>query len=182
MRRNKSLIELLLQITQPFTPIKNCLLVKCFFQLSSPFGGQGTLPIRGQGAIFFLSDFHLGAPDVDKSLEREKIIVRFLDEIKNQASAIFIVGDMFDFWYEYKKVVPKGHVRLLGKIASLTDAGIPVHFFVGNHDMWMKTYLQQELNVSVYFEPKEFTFSKKHFYIGPVKGLCDESVEEFDGR
>jgi len=121
--------------------------------------------------IFFLSDFHLGAPDAVKSLEREKLIVQFLDEIKDEASAIFIVGDMFDFWYEYKKVVPKGHVRLLGKIASLTDAGLPVHFFVGNHDMWMKTYLQQELNVSVYFEPKEFTFSNKHFYIGHGDGL-----------
>jgi len=121
--------------------------------------------------IYFLSDFHLGAPDAAKSLEREKLIVRFLDEIKDDAQTIFIVGDMFDFWYEYKKVVPKGHVRLLGKIASLTDAGIPIHFFVGNHDMWMKTYLQQELNVPVYFEPKEFSFNNKHFYIGHGDGL-----------
>ena len=121
--------------------------------------------------IFFLSDFHLGAPDAKKSLEREKLIVQFLDEIKDEAGAIFIVGDMFDFWYEYKKVVPKGYVRLLGKIASLTDTGLPVHFFVGNHDMWMKTYLQQELNVPVYFDPKEFTFNNKNFYIGHGDGL-----------
>jgi UDP-2,3-diacylglucosamine hydrolase len=125
----------------------------------------------GQRAIFFLSDFHLGAPDAASSLEREKLIVQFLEEIKDQASAIFIVGDMFDFWYEYKKVVPKGGVRLLGKLASITDAGIPVHFFVGNHDMWMKSYLQQELNVPVYFEPKEFRFNNKLFHIGHGDGL-----------
>ena len=133
------------------------------------------LPGSGLGTsgkkIFFLSDFHLGAPDAESSLEREKLIVQFLDEIKDEAQTIFIVGDMFDFWYEYKKVVPKGHVRLLGKIASLTDAGIPVHFFVGNHDMWMKTYLQQELNVQVYFEPKEFTFNHKNFFIAHGDGL-----------
>jgi UDP-2,3-diacylglucosamine hydrolase len=121
--------------------------------------------------IFFLSDFHLGAPDAVKSLEREKLIVRFLDEIKNEAEAIFIVGDMFDFWYEYKKVVPKGFVRLLGKLASLTDDGIHIHFFVGNHDMWMTTYLQQELNMTVYFEPKEFSFNNKQFFVGHGDGL-----------
>lgn len=121
--------------------------------------------------IFFLSDFHLGAPDAATSLDREKKIVQFLEDIRNEAHAIFIVGDMFDFWYEYKKVVPKGYVRLLGKIACLTDAGIPVHFFVGNHDMWMKTYLQQELNVAVYFEPKEFTFNGKQFFIAHGDGL-----------
>ena len=98
--------------------------------------------MTGQKKIYFLSDFHLGAPDADASLQREKKIVSFLDEIKHNASVIFIVGDMFDFWYEYRKVVPKGHVRLLGKLAEITDAGIPIHFFVGNHDMWMKDYLQ----------------------------------------
>lgn len=141
--------------------------------LNSPTGPKDSGLGRGQGAkkIFFLSDFHLGAPDAITSLEREKLIVRFLDEIKDEAYTIFIVGDMFDFWYEYKKVVPKGHVRLLGKIASLTDAGIPVHFFVGNHDMWMKTYLQQELNVQVYFEPKEFIFNGKSFFIAHGDGL-----------
>ncbi|MEI6947971.1 UDP-2,3-diacylglucosamine diphosphatase [Paraflavisolibacter sp. H34] len=121
--------------------------------------------------VFFLSDFHLGAPDAPRSLEREKLIVRFLDEIKEEAFAIFIVGDMFDFWYEYRRVVPRGHVRLLGKIAEITDAGIPVHFFVGNHDMWMKDYLQQELNVPVYFEPKEFTFDNRLFLVGHGDGL-----------
>src|SRR5437764_8750382 len=92
--------------------------------------------------IYFLSDFHLGAPDAESSLQREKLIVQFLDGTKEQAAAIFIVGDMFDFWYEYTKVVPRGFVRLLGKIAELSDAGIAIHFFVGNHDMWMKNYFQ----------------------------------------
>ena len=121
--------------------------------------------------IYFLSDFHLGAPNADESLVREKKIIRFLDEIKLKAAAIFIVGDLFDFWYEYKKVVPKGYVRILGKIAELTDAGIAVHFFVGNHDMWMKDYFQKELNTAVYFEPQEFSFSGKTFLIGHGDGL-----------
>ncbi len=121
--------------------------------------------------IYFLSDFHLGAPNAAESLLREKKILRFLDEIKLQAEAIFIVGDLFDFWFEYKKVVPKGYVRILGKIAELTDAGIAVHFFVGNHDMWMKDYFQKELNTAVYFEPAEFIFSEKKFLIGHGDGL-----------
>ena len=101
--------------------------------------------------IYFLSDFHLGSPTPEASLELEKRIVRFLDSIKNIAAQIFIVGDMFDFWFEYNHVVPRGYVRLLGKLAELTDAGIKIHFFVGNHDMRMRTYFQEELNVQVYF-------------------------------
>jgi UDP-2,3-diacylglucosamine hydrolase len=121
--------------------------------------------------IYFLSDFHLGAPDAASSLIREKKIILFLDEIKHDAEVIFIVGDLFDFWYEYKKVVPKGYVRILGKIAELSDAGIAMHFFVGNHDMWMKDYFQKELNTKVYFEPKEFVFFNKKFLIGHGDGL-----------
>jgi UDP-2,3-diacylglucosamine hydrolase len=121
--------------------------------------------------IYFLSDFHLGAPNAEESLVREKKIVQFLEEIRRTASMIFIVGDMFDFWYEYRKVVPRGHTRLLGKLAEITDSGVPIHFFVGNHDMWMKDYLQQELNVPVYFEPKPFEFNGKKFLIGHGDGL-----------
>lgn len=121
--------------------------------------------------IYFLSDFHLGAPDAAASLVREKKIIRFLDEIKKNAQVIFIVGDLFDFWYEYRNVVPKGYVRILGKLAEITDAGIPVHFFVGNHDMWMKDYFQKELNIPVYFEPAEFNFYNKSFLIGHGDGL-----------
>src|SRR3982750_801292 len=103
--------------------------------------------------IYFLSDFHLGAPDHASSLIREKHVVKFLDEIKGNAFNIFIVGDLFDFWYEYRKVVPKGFVRILGKLAELTDNGITISFFVGNHDMWMTDYFEKELNIPVYYEP-----------------------------
>jgi UDP-2,3-diacylglucosamine hydrolase len=120
--------------------------------------------------IFFLSDFHLGTPSYEKSLEREKKIVHFLDSIKLEAQEVFLVGDMFDFWFEYKTVVPKGFVRLLGKLAELSDAGIALHFFVGNHDMWIRTYFQQELNMKVYFEPAYFEFNGKQFLIGHGDG------------
>jgi UDP-2,3-diacylglucosamine hydrolase len=121
--------------------------------------------------IYFLSDFHLGAPEYSKSLEREKKVVAFLESIRPTAAEIFVVGDMFDFWFEYKHVVPKGYVRLLGKLAEITDSGIPIHFFVGNHDMWMRNYFQQELNIPVYFEPKTFERSGKKFFIGHGDGL-----------
>ncbi len=121
--------------------------------------------------IYFLSDFHLGAPDAASSLVREKRICRFLDAAKADAATIFIVGDLFDFWFEYSTVVPKGYVRILGKLAELTDSGIAIHFFVGNHDMWMKNYFQSELNIPVYFEPKTFVFNNKKFLIGHGDGL-----------
>lgn len=121
--------------------------------------------------IYFLSDFHLGVPDAASSLEREKKIMRFLDIAKQDAAAIFIVGDLFDFWYEYKTVVPKGYVRILGKMAEITDSGIAIHFFVGNHDMWMRDYFQKELNIPVYFEPVTFDFNGKKFLVGHGDGL-----------
>jgi UDP-2,3-diacylglucosamine hydrolase len=127
--------------------------------------------ITSNKKIYFLSDFHLGAPDFKSSLEREKTIVEFLDIIKRDAAEVFIVGDIFDFWYEYRKVVPKGHVRLLGKMAELTDLGIKLHFFVGNHDMWMKDYFENELNVPVYFGPKDFEWNGKTFHIAHGDGL-----------
>lgn len=121
--------------------------------------------------IYFLSDFHLGSPNAKASRDREKRIIALLDEIKDKAQVIFIVGDMFDFWYEYRTVVPKGYVRLLGKIAELTDSGISVQFFVGNHDMWMHRYFEQELNVPVYFEPQVFEWNGKKFLVGHGDGL-----------
>jgi UDP-2,3-diacylglucosamine hydrolase len=121
--------------------------------------------------IYFLSDFHLGAPDKVTSRKRERTIVRFLDEIKKDAFEIFIVGDLFDFWYEYKSVVPKGYVRILGKLAELTDSGIKIHFFVGNHDMWMNGYFEEELGIDVYHHPKEFHFNNKRFLVGHGDGL-----------
>jgi UDP-2,3-diacylglucosamine hydrolase len=121
--------------------------------------------------IFFLSDFHLGAPDQASSLIRERKIVGFLESIRSEAAEIFIVGDMFDFWYEYRTVVPKGYTRLLGKLAELTDQGIPIHFFVGNHDMWMSGYFETELGIPVYHEPREFERNGKKLLIGHGDGL-----------
>jgi len=121
--------------------------------------------------VYFLSDFHLGVPDHGSSLVREKKIVAFLERAKADAATIFIVGDLFDFWFEYRKVVPKGYVRILGKLAELTDVGIPVHFFVGNHDMWMSGYFEQELNIPVYHESRVFEFNGKKFLVGHGDGL-----------
>jgi UDP-2,3-diacylglucosamine hydrolase len=121
--------------------------------------------------IYFISDFHLGVPNAVESRLREKKIVSFLDSVQHDAAMIFIVGDLFDFWYEYRKVVPKGFVRILGKMAELTDAGIPIHFFVGNHDMWMKNYFQDELNIPVFYEPQSYIFNDKKFLIGHGDGL-----------
>lgn len=121
--------------------------------------------------IYFFSDVHLGAPNAKASIQREKKLVSFLESVKKDAHEIFIVGDLFDFWHEYRHVVPKGYVRVLGKLAELTDSDIKVHFFVGNHDMWMKTYFQEELNVPVYFEPRSFSYGSTKFYIGHGDGL-----------
>jgi UDP-2,3-diacylglucosamine hydrolase len=121
--------------------------------------------------IYFASDFHLGVPTPELSLAREKKICRWLDSIKSDAAEVFLVGDLFDFWFEYKYTIPKGTVRLLGKIAELTDAGIPIHFFVGNHDLWMKDYFIKELNVSVNHHPITRTFNGKVFLIGHGDGL-----------
>lgn len=121
--------------------------------------------------IYFLSDFHLGAPNAIASRERETQIVQFLTNAKTDAAAIFIVGDIFDFWFEYKTVVPKGFVRLLGCLADISDAGIPLHIFTGNHDLWMRDYFTDELGAKVYFEPKQFEFAGKQFFIGHGDGL-----------
>ena len=111
--------------------------------------------------IYFASDQHLGAPNPEASFPREQKFVAWLDEVKQDAEAIFLLGDLFDFWFEYKTVVPKGFVRVLGKLAEIRDSGIPVYFFVGNHDLWMDDYFQMELNIPVYHTTKEFSFNNK---------------------
>lgn len=121
--------------------------------------------------IYFSSDNHLGAPTPEASLPREKVFVRWLDSIKDDAAAVFLLGDLFDFWFEYKQVVPKGFVRVLGKLAELRDSGIPIYFFVGNHDLWMNGYFEKELNIPVFHKPKEFTLNNKLFLIGHGDGL-----------
>ncbi len=121
--------------------------------------------------IYFASDFHLGAPNDEVSLEREKKIVRWLDTVKHDAAEIFLVGDLFDFWFEYKRAVPRGYTRLLGKISEITDTGIPVHVHTGNHDMWIFDYLPKECGVQLYREPIERNWNNKLFQIGHGDGL-----------
>ena len=121
--------------------------------------------------IYFASDQHFGIPSHKESLVREKKFIQWLDIVKKDAEAIFLLGDLFDFWFEYKKVVPKGFVRVLGKLGEIKDSGIPIYFFVGNHDLWMVNYFETELNIPVYRKPKEFTFNKKTFLIGHGDGL-----------
>ena len=121
--------------------------------------------------IYFASDLHLGVPNKEKSLVREKLFVQWLDEIKSDAEAIYLVGDIFDFWFEYKKAVPKGYVRLLGKLAEISDSGIPIHIFTGNHDMWLFDYLEDEINAHIYREPIEISLKGKRFFIGHGDGL-----------
>lgn len=121
--------------------------------------------------IYFASDFHLGAPNYEESLVREKRIVAWLNEIEPTAKEIFLVGDIFDFWFEYKHAIPKGFVRLQGKIAELTDKGIPIHIFTGNHDMWIFDYIPKELGITLHRGPVIRTFGGKKFYIGHGDGL-----------
>lgn len=110
-------------------------------------------------------------PTYAKSLEREKAIVRWLDMIEADAAEIYLVGDVFDFWFEYKTVVPRGFSRLFGKLAQLTDKGIPIHFFTGNHDMWTFGYLEQELGLTVHYNPIRVIYDNKTFVIGHGDGL-----------
>lgn len=120
--------------------------------------------------IYFASDQHFGAPTAEQSFPREQKFVRWLDQVKSDAEAIFLLGDLFDFWFEYKTVVPKGFVRVLGKLAEIRDSGIPIYFFVGNHDLWMADYFEKELNIPTYRDNKEFTFGTKTFLIGHGDG------------
>ncbi|SHF07534.1 UDP-2,3-diacylglucosamine hydrolase [Flavobacterium fontis] len=120
--------------------------------------------------IYFASDQHLGAPTAEASFPREQKFVAWLDTVKQDAEAIFLLGDLFDFWFEYKTVVPKGFVRVLGKLAEIRDSGIPIYFFVGNHDLWMHDYFEKELNIPVYHDNQTFTFHGKSFLIGHGDG------------
>lgn len=121
--------------------------------------------------IYFASDQHFGAPTPELSKVREGHFLRWLNEIEEDVAVLFLLGDLFDFWFEYKKVVPKGFVRILGKLATLSDRGIPIHYFVGNHDLWMKDYFETELHFPVYHKPQEFTFNKTTFFIAHGDGL-----------
>ncbi|MGB5981415.1 MAG: UDP-2,3-diacylglucosamine diphosphatase [Nonlabens sp.] len=121
--------------------------------------------------VYFSSDNHLGAPTQELSKPREKKFLRWLDMVQEDAAAIFLLGDLFDFWFEYKTVVPKNQVRVLGKLAEIADSGIPIYFFVGNHDLWMFGYFEEELGIPVYHKPQVFEFNYKKFFIGHGDGL-----------
>ncbi len=121
--------------------------------------------------IYFASDFHLGVPNYASSLEREKRIIAWLDQIKRDAHSIYLLGDIFDFWFEYKHAIPKGFIRFQGKLAELRDAGIPIYFFTGNHDMWMFDYFTKELGIVIYREPQTLHINGKVLLIGHGDGL-----------
>jgi UDP-2,3-diacylglucosamine hydrolase len=121
--------------------------------------------------LYFASDLHLGAPNAQKSAAREQAFICWLDYIKPTAKAIYLLGDIFDFWFEYKTVIPKGHTRLFGKIAELSDAGIEIHFFKGNHDMWVLDYFEKELGLIMHSDEHTFRYADKQFYLHHGDGL-----------
>jgi UDP-2,3-diacylglucosamine hydrolase len=121
--------------------------------------------------LYFASDFHLGTGTYAASRDREARLVRWLDFIKDDAAEIFLMGDVFDFWFEYKTVVPKGYIRFLGKLAELTDAGIKIYFFKGNHDMWMFDYFEREFGATIISDELEIERDGKKFYLHHGDGL-----------
>lgn len=123
------------------------------------------------GKIYFASDFHLGIPDHASSLVREKRLVAWLNMAQADAAEIYLMGDLFDFWFEYRTAIPRGYARLFGKLAEITDAGIPIHLFLGNHDMWAFSYLQREMNIQLHREPQTISFYGKRFYLAHGDGL-----------
>jgi UDP-2,3-diacylglucosamine hydrolase len=121
--------------------------------------------------IYFISDAHLGLPPVEKSRERERLLVEWLETIKHDALAIYLMGDIFDYWFEYKKVVPRGFVRFLGKLAEISDSGIEINYFTGNHDVWVFNYLPEEIGIKVFRKPSTLISGNKKFYLAHGDGL-----------
>lgn len=125
--------------------------------------------------VYFISDAHLGSRAVKSKRTQERRLVNFLDSIKHKADAIYLLGDMFDFWHEFKTVVPKGYTRFLGKISEITDMGVEVHFFIGNHDIWCHDYLTEECGMVVHKHPLTTEIYGKEFYLSHGDGLGDPS-------
>jgi UDP-2,3-diacylglucosamine hydrolase len=123
------------------------------------------------GKIYFASDFHLGLPAGQPPVEREKKVVRWLNSVAVNAKEIYLLGDVFDFWWEYKLVVPRGFTRFLGTVAEITDSGIPVHFFTGNHDMWVRDYLSNECGITIHTTPLTTVLNNKKFHLAHGEGL-----------
>lgn len=120
---------------------------------------------------YFVTDVHLGVPGSASTIEREKELVQWMDDIRKDASDLFLMGDIFDFWFEYKTVVPRGYIRFLGKLAELADQGIRLHWFTGNHDMWMFDYLPKELGLTLYQKPQLFDINGKKLFLAHGDGL-----------
>ena len=131
--------------------------------------------------VYFISDAHLGSWAIQHRRMQERRLVRFLDLIKNRASAVYLLGDMFDFWHEYKFAVPKGYTRFLGKISELTDHGVEVHFFIGNHDLWIHDYFEKECGMIVHREPMTVEIYGKLFYLAHGDGF-DEAFKGEDNE
>lgn len=129
------------------------------------------LTIPENKKVYFTSDHHFGAPNYESSLPRERQWLQWLNEIESTAGALFIVGDLFDFWFEYKTVVPKGFVRILGKLATMRDNGIPIYFFVGNHDLWMSDYFEKELNIPVFHKGVDLKINNTTLFVAHGDGL-----------
>jgi len=135
------------------------------------FAGTMQLHLPTNKNIYFASDQHFGAPNYDASRRREKQFLQWLESIEKQAYAVFLLGDLFDFWFEYRKVVPKGFVRTLGKLAQMKDNGVLIYAFAGNHDLWMKDYFLTELGIPVFHQPQRIQIGKKIFLLGHGDGL-----------
>lgn len=132
--------------------------------------------MKNRESIYFASDFHLGLSAGSDPREREKKIISWLESVSSGAKEIYLLGDIFDFWWEYKRVVPKGFTRFLGTIGRITDSGVPVHFFTGNHDMWVKNYFVEECGMIVHTKPLLTTFDSKTFYLAHGEGLGTTSL------
>jgi UDP-2,3-diacylglucosamine hydrolase len=122
-------------------------------------------------SIYLLSDLHLGAPDPASSLVREKHVVRFLEEIMTDAQELYLLGDIFDFWFEYRHAIPRGFVRFMGQLARMRDAGVKIVLFTGNHDLWHQTYLQEQLDVEIHRAPMERELMGRTYHLAHGDGL-----------
>jgi UDP-2,3-diacylglucosamine hydrolase len=132
--------------------------------------------LKENGKIYFASDFHLGLNTGTPPLDREKKVVRWLKSVAGDAKEIYLLGDIFDFWWEYRLVVPRGYTRFLGTVSEITDSGVPVHFFTGNHDMWVRDYLSAECGMIIHTSPITSIFNGRTFHLAHGEGLGTKEV------
>lgn len=121
--------------------------------------------------VYFISDIHLGSGGFENSRKREKLVIKWLDEIKINAQSIYLLGDIFDFWHEWQRCAPQGFTRFIGRLGELSDSGIDLHFFTGNHDIWMYDYLKREIGFKLYRHEIETEIMGKKFYLAHGDGL-----------